>query len=224
MPDLYRAILNAIIDEVAVSGVDQGKVAAIVDRLEVPRAKVDQLFGSLDGLQAEALIEIYQDYIDHLWQQTRNAGPDPDARFRARALSQLIYCLDKPGWSVILDYPTLNPAFSQMLRDQYGARLNAMFELNMGRLAQTVLDVQTGATDITQIDAENLPRAEMLANPELINLTSSIAWGLLGMTIWSSGRHTPSVQSKEVDQVLDAAIGHHVDTMIAQIKRGALVH
>ena len=224
MQDIRRLVLNAVLDEVAVSGVDQKKIENIIDRLEVPRAKVDLLFGGIDQLQAEALIVIYEDYVAHLWTQTRHGGTDPEARFRARAMSQLIYCLDKPGWSVILDYPSLNPDFTAMLRSEYGERLNALFELNMGRLAQTILDIQTGAAHFTEIDFDNVPRAQMLANPDLVAMTSSIAWGLLGMTIWSSGRHTPSLKTQELDEVLDKGIQNHIDTLIQQIKRGALVH
>jgi len=214
---LKRQVLDAVIDAVAVSGVDDERVLQIADAMGISKSKLENLFGGVDQLQAEALIEIYRDYVDYLHHQTKTAGSDPAARFRARVMAQVIYSLDKPGWGVILDYPALNPRFTEMLRTNYGSSLNQLFEVNMARLAQCILDVQGQCRELTEVTAENLNRDAYLANTELVRLNASIAWSILGMSVWSSGRHTPSIESAEIDGFLQSMIDTHIDGMINQI-------
>jgi hypothetical protein len=92
------------------------------------------------------------------------------------------------------------------------------YELNLARLAQLVVDVNTGSVSPDEITEENVETAKFLANPKIVALAASVAMSTLGASVWLSGSHAPSADSKESHARAAFALHAHVEILVQQVK------
>jgi AcrR family transcriptional regulator len=192
-----------------------GKIAR---ELGVTVAMINHYFGSRYGLIAEAAYVVYARYIDEMFEAITNAPRVPEERLRAWIQTQIAVARRVGAWGMVLNYPTLALKESLALDPKYRALMSAKFEVNLGRLAQLILDVKSGSVSPTEITEDGDDFREFLSNPTLVALGSSIAISTLGAAVWMAGSHAPSADSKDAHQRAEFVVQAHINHLIQQVK------
>lgn len=179
---------------------------------------INHYFGSRSGLIAEAAFVVYEQYFETMRDSVATAPRDPVARLRAWMTAQIGFAFAMPGWAVVHNYPGLaleNPVeFDERFREP----MTAAFELNLGRLAQLILDIKSDSVSEEEVSSENFDRAGYLANTRLTELTASVAMSTLGAAVWGAGSHAPSRATPEAQAMRDHVISRHVNNVIEYIQ------
>jgi hypothetical protein len=92
--------------------------------------------------------------------------------------------------------------------------MTVKFELNLGRLAQLILDVQSEKVSEIEITEETFDRARYLANSALVDLTASVAMSTLGSAVWFAGKHEPSQATPEAVALSTHVVSNHIENVI----------
>jgi AcrR family transcriptional regulator len=192
-----------------------GKIAR---DLGVTVAMINHYFGSRYGLISEAAYVVYARYIDEMFEAITNAPRVPEERLRAWIQTQIAVARRVGAWGMVLNYPTLALKESLGLDPKYRTLMSAKFEVNLGRLAQLVLDVKSGSVSPTEITEDSDDFREFLSNPTLVALGSSIAMSTLGAAVWMAGSHAPSADSEDAHQRAEFIVQAHIDHLIQQVK------
>jgi hypothetical protein len=119
---------------------------------------------------------------------------------------------------MVLNYPTLALKESLALDPKYRTLMSAKFEVNLGRLAQLILDVQSGSVSPTEMTEDSDDFTEFLSNPTLVALGSSIAMSTLGAAVWMAGSHAPSADSEDAHQRAEFVVQAHIEHLVQQVK------
>ena len=192
-----------------------GKIAR---ELGVTVAMINHYFGSRYGLIAEAAYVVYARYIDEMFEAITNAPRVPEERLRAWIRTQIAVARRVGAWGMVLNYPTLALKESLAFDPKYRLLMSAKFEVNLGRLAQLILDVKSGSVAPTEITEDSDDFREFLSNPTLVALGSSIAMSTLGAAVWMAGSHAPSADSEDAHQRAEFIVQAHIDHLIQQVK------
>ena len=192
-----------------------GKIAR---DLGVTVAMINHYFGSRYGLIAEAAYVVYARYIDEMFEAITKAPRVPEERLRAWIQTQIAVARRVGAWGMVLNYPTLALKESLALDPKYRTLMSAKFEVNLGRLAQLILDVQSGSVSPTEMTEDSDDFTEFLSNPTLVALGSSIAMSTLGAAVWMAGSHAPSADSEDAHQRAEFVVQAHIDNLIQQVK------
>jgi hypothetical protein len=94
----------------------------------------------------------------------------------------------------------------------------AKFELNLARLAQLIVDINTGSVSPDEITEENIDPRKFLSNLKLIAVSASIGMSTLGSAVWLSGYHSPSADSEDSRKYAEFLIASHVEFLIQLAK------
>ena len=192
-----------------------GKIAR---DLGVTVAMINHYFGSRYGLIAEAAYVVYARYIDEMFEAITKAPRVPEERLRAWIQTQIAVARRVGAWGMVLNYPTLALKESLALDSKYRTLMSAKFEVNLGRLAQLILDVQSGSVSPTEMTEDSDDFTEFLSNPTLVALGSSIAMSTLGAAVWMAGSHAPSADSEDAHQRAEFVVQAHIDHLIQQVR------
>lgn len=211
-------ILELTIKEVEQHG-NGFKLQEVVDQAGVTMAMVNHYFGNRDNLVAEAAFTIYADYIEALNSAFRSAENTPEERLAAWIRAQIGYAALRKGWSVIFNYPAAVPTVAAALQTKFGNEVKHLFELNIARLLRLVRDVADGHVTEQNYGVGDFPREELMSDPSMVTMASSIAWSTLGASIWAAGEHMPSQSTTEVMEYLSAVTETHVQNLLGQIPR-----
>lgn len=215
---LREQFLERTIDAFARSGPGLFNPGKIARELGVTVAMINHYFGSRYGLISEAAYVVYARYIDEMFEAIINAPRVPEERLRAWIQTQIAVAQRVGAWGMVLNYPTLALKESLALDTKYRALMSAKFEVNLGRLAQLVLDVKSGSVSPTEITEESGDLTKFLSNPTLVALGSSIAMSTLGAAVWMAGSHAPSAGSEDAHQRAEFIVQAHIDHLIQQVK------
>lgn len=216
-PAMRDKIVYLTFEEIAKVGPGAFNVATVCDRLGVTYPMVNHYFGSRDGLLAEGAFRIYRNYITQLWEAVSRAQKEPKARLEAWMWEQVRRTEEMGGWASILNHPYASTNVSLIMRENYEQQMQELFELNLGRLAILVSDVQSGrVTDLPQ-SIDPATRSAIVTNPTLAETVSSVAWSTFGVSVWNSGQHLPSFNIPEMVQHKERFIKAHIDRVIASI-------
>ncbi len=217
-PSSREKFLYLTIDEFSRLGPGGFSHAVIARRLGVTVAMINHYFGSRNGLISEAAFMVYSDYIDALNQATQDAPKNPVARLEAWIRRQISFAVAVAGWAVVLNYPTLsleNPVeFAALFR----SRMSALFNVNMARLGQLILDLKAGAVSPGEITVDNVDVDAYMSNVKLVSLASSVGMATLGAAVWAAGSHAPSAESPEAKKFGDFVITEHVQNIIRLVQ------
>ena len=192
-----------------------GKIAR---DLGVTVAMINHYFGSRYGLISEAAYVVYARYIDEMFEAIINAPRVPEERLRAWIQTQIAVARRVGAWGMVLNYPTLALKESLGLDPKYRTLMSAKFEVNLGRLAQLLLDVKSGSVSPTEITEDSDDFREFLSNPTLVALGSSIAMSTLGAAVWMAGSHAPSADSEDAHQRAEFIVQAHIEHLVQQVK------
>ena len=192
-----------------------GKIAR---DLGVTVAMINHYFGSRYGLVSEAAYLVYARYIDEMFEAVTKAPRVPEDRLRAWIQTQISVARRVGAWGMVLNYPTLALKESLAFDHKYRTLMSAKFEVNLGRLAQLLLDVKSGSVSPTEITEDSDDFREFLSNPTLVALGSSIAMSTLGAAVWMAGSHAPSADSEDAHQRAEFIVQAHIEHLVQQVK------
>jgi len=218
-PSMRLKILYVTFDEVAKSGPGSFNVASVCDRLGITYPMVNHYFGGRDALIAEAAYMVYMRYVDKLWIDVTNAPKNPQDRLAAWIFAQIRETDYMGGWGAVLNYPLAAREVSVEIREKFGQAMQEGFELNLARLSMLVRDIRSGKVSDGDFSKGPVPRQELLADPELQALLPTVAWGVIGVSVWLAGQHLPSYESiPELAPMLPRLVDNHVKALISLIE------
>jgi AcrR family transcriptional regulator len=214
---MREKILCVTIDDVSRVGVSSFQAKEVCEALDISVALINHHFGGRNELLAEATVLAYENYVESLWEATRNAKPEPKARLRAW-LEENVYQNELGrGWGALLNYPTASIEVATVLENVHRQRMTDLSELNLARLMTLVGDVKKNRVSEANFTAGNIPRTELLKNVANASMAASIGWSILGLSVWKSGGHLPSGKTREIGILERQIIKNHIDRLIDQI-------
>lgn len=219
---MREQFLERTIEEFARTGPGQFNPGKIARDLGVSVAMINHYFASRYGMVSEAAYIVYSRYIDEMFAAVTSAPRVPEDRLRAWIRTQITVSNRVGGWGVVLNYPTFSLKEPLSFDSRYRELKLAKFELNLARLAQLIIDVNSGTVSPDEITEENFDMAKFLSNPKLIAITSSIGMSTLGSAVWLSGSHSPSADSEDARKYADFAIASHVEVLVQLAKSADL--
>jgi AcrR family transcriptional regulator len=209
------------IREVAMTGPASFNTSPVCDTLGISYPMVNYYFGNRDGLIAEAGHVAYMLYVDKLWTAVEDGPRDPEARLRAWLEAHLRLNVEIRGWGAVLNYPRFSSTVEEILDERFGEEHRRYFELNMAHLTQLILDVWAGEVTDFPYDVDTYPRAQFLSETAALELTASLSWSALGLSVWRAGRHAPSKGIRELAEQTSHLIRCHQDTLLDLVRRSA---
>jgi len=192
--------------------------ASIARRLGVTVAMINHYFGSRNGLISEGAYVVYSDYIDALDQAVRKSPREPVARLKVWMHRQISFSVSTAGWAVVLNYPTLSLENPVEFAELFRSRMSSLFNLNMARLGQLILDVKSGEVFPGEINADNVDVDLYVSNLKLVSLATCVGMSTLGAAVWAAGSHAPSAESVEAKKLGDFALTGHVDHLMRLVQ------
>ena len=217
---MREKIILVTLDDVGRVGAATFNVKLVCDALDVSYSLINHHFGSRDELIAEAAVLWYSLYIDALWKAANNAPSRPDDRLRAWLTENVSWSRRYNGMSAILDYPTASGEVTRVIDEKYREDFTQLAELNIGRLFSLVLDVRNGEVGLYQLSRGNVQREGLATDPHIMELTGSIAWSILGMSVWNAGQHLPTTQIEGVSEMHARLSNFHIEHLIDFAKNG----
>lgn len=218
-PTPRQQLLYVTIDEVSLGGISDFSVSKIAERLNVTGAMVNHYFGGIDSLLAEGVFVAYDNYVQGQIEAVTQAPKKPEARLLSWMNAQVKWHGEHPGWAAVLNYPFSAKNVSELVEQKYRESMTALFELNMAVLIRLVMDVRDNTVTEVKYSAGNIPRAELMADQQVLMLSSSIGLSTLGLAVHSGGHHGPSAATKEItDRQMQEIAKVHFARMIEDIK------
>lgn len=217
-PGIRKKMIYLAIREVALVGPGSFNTASVCDALNITYPMVNHYFGNRDGLVAEAGFNAYQLYVERLWENVKLADPEPEQRLRMWIRAQVELTGELGGWGAVLNYAPFSHSIFQILEQRFGPQRQALFELNVARLAQLIKDYRENRLTTVDYTIDDYPRDEVLEDQRLTELTFSISVSTLGMAIWRAGGHIPSRGISELKDIESALIEAHVENLLKLAK------
>jgi len=215
---IREQFLERTINDFARTGPGKFNPGKIARDLGVSVAMINHYFASRYGLVSEAAYIVYSRYIDEMFDAVTRSPRVPEDRLRAWIRTQIAVSNRVGGWGVVLNYPTLSLKEPLVFEDKFRELKLAKFELNLARLAQLIVDINTGSVSPDEITEENVDPQKFLSNPKLIAVAASIGMSTLGSAVWVSGSHSPSADSEDSRKYAEFAIASHVEFLIQLAK------
>lgn len=214
--DMREKIIALTFEAISRVGPSTFNVKLVCEELEVSYSLINHHFGSRDELIAETAFYAYTRYVDELWESAKK-GKNPKQRLKNWLLASVSWSTRASGWGVILNYPTASLDISNIITEKYKQPMADWGQLNLARLLQLIIDVKKNRISDNEYQLGNLPLTQLLANTKNLYLMSSIGWSILGLAVWSAGRHLPTGQTKESRLHERMAVKNHINRIINQI-------
>lgn len=187
-PSNRQKMVYVTIDDVSRVGTSSFNAIAVCDVLEVSYSLVNFHFGSRDELLAEAAGIVYQHHIVGLWKTIKAAKRTPEDRLRAWMEGFIESYKTMGGWGSSLNFPTASLEVTELVTSRYGTLMTDLTEINMARLYSLISDVKKKKVSDTVYEIGELPRAQLLKDHNLVDLTASVGFSTLGVAIWAAGQ------------------------------------
>lgn len=211
-------LLRATITEVARSGAFAVNARQVCDAVGVSYATVNHSFGSWNGLLAAATLQTYREYVDELWSAAQAAPREPEARLEAWIKAQVAYGQRMAGWSAVINYPQTFASITEIVQEKYAIQMTEWLELNLARLGRLVMDVRDDVVTDFPYEVNDFPRQEMLSDHVAVARATIVAWGTLGMTVWTASAGSRGAGSREIEERSAMIVDFHISEMIRGIK------
>jgi AcrR family transcriptional regulator len=217
-PSMREKIILVAIDDLGRVGPATFNVKYVCDALNVSYSLINHHFGNRDELIAEAAIRWYELYLEALWRAANTAERDPEARIRAWLRESVHWAQRWSGLAAILNYPTASLDVTYLVREKWNEKLSALGELNLARLLWLVKELRAGVVTDTVLELGNLPNEQLRSDPALMELNASVGWAILGLAVWSAGRHLPTGKVFDDNVLHEKAIALHLDNIVSIAK------
>lgn len=216
-PSMRDKILFVTLDDVSRVGPATFNVKLVCETLDVSYSLINHHFGSRDELLAEATLLAYAMYVEELWQQAQQAERTPEARLEAWIRASIAWSQRMSGWGAILNYPTAALDVTEFVRERSGDAMREWGILNLARLFTLVSDVRRGSVTPGP-ELGNIDNSSLLNDREMTELTSSIGWSILGVSVWHAGRHLPTGDIPELAPLDSSLVDSHIESLIRKAK------
>ena len=221
-PPMRLKILYVTFGEIAVSGPASFNVASVCDRLGITYPMVNHYFGNRDGLIAEAATEVYERYVEKLWEAVRNARPTPEERMRAWINSEVTETTNLGGWSPILHFASASREVTAEIQRSFASRLNRIYEIKVARLTQLVMELKQGAVNSSGEPLKSQVRQSFLDNPRVQRLVALVSWVSYGMSVSRSGQNLPASNGSVFSMVDQKLLESSIDEVISLVRQSEL--
>lgn len=215
-PSMRDKIIALTYEGVARIGPSTFNIKLVCEELGISYSLINHHFGSRDELLAETTVIAYERYISVIWAAAK-MGTKPKERLRNWIEASISWSSTASGWGAILNYPTASLDVTELITERYKQKMADMGQLNLARLLQLIVDVKKNKVSEKEYELGKLPLASILANTRSLYLMSSIGWSVLGVAVWSAGRHLPTGQTVESRMHEKMAVKVHIDRIINQI-------
>ena len=215
-PSMRDKIIALTYEAVSRVGPSTFNVKLVCEELDISYSLINHHFGSRDELLAETTVIAYERYIDIIWKAAKT-GTKPKDRLRNWIEASIGWSSVSSGWGALLNYPTASLDVTDLITERYKQKMADMGQLNLARLLQLIVDVKKNRVSEKEYELGKLPLASLLANTRSLYLMSSIGWSVLGVAVWSAGRHLPTGQTQESRMHEKMAVKDHINRIINQI-------
>lgn len=219
-PSMREKIVLVTIDDVGRVGAATFNVKLVCQELEVSQSLINHHFGSRDELIAEAAIRWYELYVEALWSAALDAKQTPEARLRAWLNENVEWSRKFNGMSALLDYPTASSDVTEMINRNHRGVLTEIAELNLARLVSLVVDMRAGEVGLYALQRGAVDRSMLMRDEHTTKVAGSIAWAILGMSVWTAGVHLPTTHVEGVEDQVAGLREFYLDHLIAFAKNG----
>ena len=217
-PHMRQKIIYLTFDEVSRIGPGAFGVSNVCDRLGITYPMVNHYFGGRDQLLAEGAYQAYIRYVTSLWEAVDAAPREPVARLEAWMRAQISWTRKWSGWGALLNYPVASLQVSEIMDRNFRDEMQRYFEWNLAGLAVLVNDVLNGSVTEERPSLDNSDRTDLLANTELVHLTSSVAFCTLGASVWNAGQHLPSAKIQMAVDMAPELVEQHIQRVIRMLQ------
>jgi AcrR family transcriptional regulator len=188
-------------------------------RLGLSGLAFKQHFDSRDALIAEAIVVAYRKACYELRARLASGPRDAEKRIAVWVEGELEWHRRLKGFSVLANFPVASAGVQRLLTEKHGDEMKKNFEFYAAMVAVLVADLRNGTLSDFDFDADNAPSVQLLKRPFVTVATASIMWSMLGLALWSSGAHIPSLKSHSASFSEDYAIRAHIKNIIT-VARG----
>lgn len=217
-PHMRQKIIYLTFDEVSRIGPGAFGVSNVCDRLGITYPMVNHYFGGRDQLLAEGAYLAYIRYVTSLWEAVDAAPRKPIARLEAWMRAQINWTRQWSGWGALLNYPVASLQVSEIMDRNFRDEMQKYFEWNLAGLAVLVNDVLNDSVTEERPSLDNSDRTDLLANTELVYLTSSVAFCTLGASVWNAGQHLPSAKLQLAVDMAPELVEQHIQRVIRTLQ------
>jgi AcrR family transcriptional regulator len=217
-PSMREKIILVSIDDLGRVGPATFNVKLVCEALGVSYSLINHHFGNRDELIAEASIRWYETYVQALWKAANAAPRDAEARLRAWLMESVVWASRYSGLAAVMNYPTASLDVTHLLRDKWQEQLSTFGELNLARLLWLIRELRANEVTDTKLEIGNLPAVQLRSDPSLMALNASVGWSILGLAVWSAGRHLPTGRVFDENVELQAAVQIHLNNIITIAK------
>lgn len=217
-PHMRQKIIYLTFEEVAKIGPGAFGVSSVCDRLGITYPMVNHYFGGRDQLLAEAGYLAYIRYVTSLWDAVDRAVREPAARLEAWMKAQVNWTKDWSGWGALLNYPVASLTVTEILDRNFREEMQRYFEWNLAGLAVLVNDVLNDSVTEERPRLDYSDRTDLLANTELVHLTASVAFSILGASVWNAGQHLPSAKIQAAVDLAPELVEQHIQRVIRMLR------
>jgi hypothetical protein len=188
-------------------------------RLGSNMATFKQHFDNRDTLIAEATIVVYRKATTDLRARLKAGPRDAEKRFHVWVEGEMEWCRKLGAMSVLANFPVASASIQKTVIEKHGEEMRKYFEFYAALIGVLVTDIRNNTLSDFDFDADNIPAQQILGRPFVAVATASIMWSTLGLMLWSSGTHVPSLTSHNPSFSEAFAMRAHVKNIIA-IARG----
>jgi AcrR family transcriptional regulator len=217
-PHMRQKIIYLTFDEVSKIGPGAFGVSNVCDRLGITYPMVNHYFGGRDQLLAEAAYQAYIRYVTSLWAAVDAAPRNPVSRLEAWMRAQISWTRTWSGWGALLNYPVASLQVTEIMDRNFRDEMQRYFEWNLAGLAVLVNDVLNDSVTEERPSLDNSDRSDLLANTDLVYLTSSVAFCTLGASVWNAGQHLPSAKIQMAVDMAPELVEQHVQRVIRMLQ------
>lgn len=193
--DAREAILTATGETLSKHGPNAVLIGELCDQLGLSPSLVNYHFGNRYRLLAESVVHEMEECVAEMNRITYAVTDDPVAQLRTRIEFRLDWTSKHPGIEAMTNYAFILDPDGDIINEAMESRIGQVTASDMAGLHAALYGIYEGVARRGPVR-----QTEMLAVPELIELTGFVALSVLGVMTWATGQH-PSNRTMNEEHV-----------------------
>lgn len=182
--DSRALILEATGERISKYGPNALLIGELCQQLGVSPSLVNYHFGNRNRLLAEAVVHEMEECVAEMNRQTFSFDGDPVEQLRRRIEFRLAWTAEHPGIEAMTNYAFIMDPAGEILTGEMEARAGQVTASDLTALHAVLYGIYEGKARRGPVR-----ETEMLAVPELIDITAYMALAVLGVMTWATGQH-----------------------------------
>lgn len=220
--DARNAILEATGETLSKFGPNAVLIGELCQQLGLSPSLVNYHFGNRERLLAESVVHEMEECVAEMNRLTYSVTEDPVAQLRTRIEFRLAWTATHPGIEAMTNYAFIMDPAGKILTGEMESRIGQVTASDLAGLHAALFGIYEGTPRRGPVR-----ETEMLAIPELIELTAYVALSVLGVMTWATGQHPANRTVNEEQSEVSTGIQRtfvdrlirHVCSDIAEIRR-----